>query len=149
MAQGRSLDLARRTMKVVIFGSRYKDLEYERARLLQTRIWNRTKRLPRGSFVITGGAPGVDKWAERARKLQGFDGEVVYAEWRDKYGAYNPRAGFERNSKMLAMEPVLAIGYWDGESNGTHDTAKKAVALGIRVEMHLNDGATVIDDWKP
>lgn len=136
-------------MKVVIFGSRYKGIDLDRARFIQTRIWNRVKRLPRDSFVITGGAPGVDRWAEKARALQGLEGDVVLAKWREENGVYNPRAGFERNSEMLAREPDLAIGYWDGESRGTFDTAKKAVALGIRVEMHLNDGATVIDDWRP
>jgi hypothetical protein len=58
------------------------------------------------------------------------------AQWRDEYGVYNRRAGFERNDKMLDLPPELAIGFWDGVSNGTRHTRDGAERRGITLEMY-------------
>jgi hypothetical protein len=79
--------------------------------------------LASGTVVITGGARGVDKTAEKSALAKGLEVRVFPADW-DKYGK---GAGFIRNQQIVdACDAVVA--FWDGESNGTKDTLKKASA---------------------
>jgi len=86
--------------------------------------------LPEGTFVITGGAEGVDTSAEKAAKNAGHKGHVENANWRPN-GVFDKGAGFKRNIKMLDMlvnpqngDRVLA--FWDGSSKGTKHTIDNA-----------------------
>lgn len=73
--------------------------------------------------VLHGGACGVDTWSGWAARGLGLNVEVIEADWR-KHGK---RAGFIRNSEMLARRPDYVIAFWDGLSRGTLDTISKAV----------------------
>lgn len=116
-------------MRIVVCGSRtWRDADAIRTRLMD---------LPSDAEIIVGGAAGADWLAERVARDLGFTVRVMPAEWRDKHGAYNPRAGFERNTRMLDENPDLVIAFWDGTSRGTENTLKGAEARGIKVEIHL------------
>lgn len=82
-----------------------------------------------------GGALGADQLAEAAARIRGHEVVVVRPDWHPG-GTYNPRAGFERNTVMLDMEPVLVIAFWVGVSRGTRDTIRKAMKRGIATEIH-------------
>lgn len=127
-------------MKIVITGSRgWTDAAPIRARLEQ---------LPPCSFVMHGGAPGVDQLACTIATNLGHAVRAFYADWRVKpdtppgairrrpNGApYDSRAGIRRNLVMLDQEPDLVLAWWDGVSPGTKHMIESAAARGIPVEV--------------
>lgn len=82
--------------------------------------------------VLVGCARGVDQSAREVCKTIQQPFRVFYAEWK-KYGL---RAGFLRNSKMLACSPdeVWTFHRDIEQSKGTKMTAKLAEERGIHVE---------------
>lgn len=89
----------------------------------EERVRNFVRSLPRETVIVSGGANGVDTWAEdEARKL-GMTVYVYPADWK----AYGKRAGFIRNVYIVrAAERVVA--FWDGRSPGT----KSAIEIAQR-----------------
>lgn len=79
-------------------------------------------RLPVHWIVVSGGARGVDSWAVEAAEERGMETIVIPAEW-EKYGK---SAGFRRN-RQIVEESDSVVAFWDGESNDTYDTMKKAI----------------------
>lgn len=78
--------------------------------------------------VITGGAYGVDYWANLWAKENGIDQVIMPANWKRDGKA----AGPIRNKKMVQRaDAILAI--WDGKSKGTqhaiHCAAKEQMLL--------------------
>lgn len=74
--------------------------------------------------IVSGGAQGVDSWAAEIATERGFPVVEIRPNWK-KYGA---GAGFRRNKEIvLAADDVVA--FWDGSSNGTLDSIKKAEKL--------------------
>jgi len=71
--------------------------------------------------IITGGARGVDKAAEKAGKKRGLNVRVFCPDW-ERYGR---AAGMLRNSDVVNNCDRLAA-FWDGASTGTHDAIRKA-----------------------
>lgn len=119
---------------VLVCGSRYSDhtnlaeIEQRAKRLLIAVL-----RDAEVHQMVSGGAPGVDRWAAEVAHLLGIDATIIRPQWR-KDGVYNPRAGFERNAAMLALlkpgrDLVLAV--WDGGSRGTRDTIDGALQAGL------------------
>lgn len=77
--------------------------------------------------VIEGGARGADRaactWAARHEQF-GVRHEPYPAKWREN-GRYNPGAGPERNTQMLAEgKPDLVVAFPGG--SGTRDMIRKA-----------------------
>lgn len=105
-------------MEVVIFGSRYKDATFEHKRVVRLVLAEIVGAFDEDTYVVTGGAIGVDTWADMARLERGLPGEVMRAKWNQD-GVYNVRAGYERNVRMADRRPDLAIGVWDGASGGS------------------------------
>jgi uncharacterized phage-like protein YoqJ len=77
--------------------------------------------LPEGTVVISGGAPGVDSWAEEAAIERGLDVEVYEPQWRRPDGTTDRGAGFKRNQVIVDKSDAV-IAFWDGKSRGTADT---------------------------
>lgn len=82
--------------------------------------------VPRDWTVITGGARGIDSFAHQEAVRLGYATEVMRANWRPSGGAYNPRAGFERNLAMLDRQPALVLAFHAKNSNGTAHTIRNA-----------------------
>jgi hypothetical protein len=98
------------------------------------RIQDRLIEFPRGTRFVSGGARGADRIAAEVARGLGFEVEVMPAFWREG-GAYNPRAGFERNVRMLERNPDLVLAFWDRKSTGTAHTLREAQARNIPIEI--------------
>ena len=80
--------------------------------------------------IISGGAKGADRLAERFAYKHGLPIDIVPAEW-DTYGK---SAGYRRNQVMAAMGDEL-IAFWDGHSKGTKHMIDIALSVGIPVTI--------------
>ena len=67
------------------------------------------------THLISGGANGADKLAERWADENGVAKTILYADW----GKYGKSAGYKRNVAMLGESPEVVIAFWDGKSKGT------------------------------
>ena len=109
-------------MKIAIVGSR----EYPRPQ----DVTDYVARLPADTVIVSGGARGVDSWAERAARARGLAVEIFPANWT----AYGKRAGYVRNAEIVkASDRVVA--FWDGESRGTAHTMECAKHYGKPLEV--------------
>ena len=110
-------------MKLAIVGSRSLD-NYETVKnavdSLSTEV----------TEVVSGGAKGVDSFAERYASEHDIPTVIYKPEWA-KYGK---RAGYIRNKDIVERADfVLAV--WDGESRGTLDSINHARKLGKPVKI--------------
>lgn len=87
--------------------------------------------LPPDTVVVTGGARGVDTWAEIYAEHCGLTTLVFPAEW-DKYGK---GAGFIRN-RLIVENADRVAAFWDGSSPGTANTIEIARQMGKPVEVY-------------
>ena len=84
--------------------------------------------------IVSGGARGVDTWAEEVAKELGLNTIIFKADW-DNHGK---SAGFMRNEKII-NEADLVLAFWDGSSNGTKHSIdlarknKKPINIYVRV----------------
>lgn len=83
------------------------------------------------AVLLTGGAQGADRMAERIAREAGAEVLTVDPDWK----RYGRRAGFVRNLDMLKKAPVLVVAFWDGRSKGTAHAIANAVRLGISVAI--------------
>jgi hypothetical protein len=67
--------------------------------------------------IVSGGAKGADKLAERFAKKYNLDTNILLPEW-DKYGK---SAGYRRNKDIIDACDIC-IAFWDGQSTGTKHT---------------------------
>jgi hypothetical protein len=86
--------------------------------------------LPEGTVVITGGARGVDTWAEQSARLRGLEVVVHLADW-NKHGR---AAGMIRNTTIV-NDADRGVAFWDGQSRGTMDTVRKMRRAGKPIEV--------------
>lgn len=87
-------------------------------------------RLPKDTIIVSGGARGVDSWAETAVGAAGLATRVHRADW-DGLGR---KAGPLRNAAIVAdCDEVVA--FWDGRSRGTLNTAIQAVRASLPVQV--------------
>jgi len=106
-------------MRVAIVGSRnYRDLD---------RVRRYVASLPKGTIVVSGGARGVDKTAERAAKEHGLNVCIYYPNWEKGRGA-----GLARN-KQIVHNCDRLVAFHDGESRGTMFTIEFAAQMSREV----------------
>lgn len=108
--------------RIAIVGSRdYSDLEAVRKYI---------RGLPKDVTIISGGAPGVDRTAEREARKLGLALVIYKADW-DRLGR---GAGIIRNGTIVEnCDRVVA--FWDKESRGTENTIMRARRAGKPVEI--------------
>lgn len=126
--------------RVAIVGSR----EFERLDLVQQAV----RQLGRRVVIVSGGARGVDKTAERTAKRLGYpEPRIFRAAWK----VHGKKAGFIRNKKIVA-EADGVIAFWDGHSPGTQHTlelaekAQKPIILVLEAE---GDIRMIPKNWDP
>ncbi len=81
--------------------------------------------------IITGGAVGVDKLAEREARLRG----IALTVFKPDYELHGKSAPIVRN-KLIAKECDMLIAFWDGSSRGTVFTWRYAAKLGKPVKIY-------------
>lgn len=74
--------------------------------------------------LVSGGARGADKLAERYAGERKLEIEVLKPDWTKGRGA-----GLARNTDIIAKADVV-ITFWDGVSPGTRDSIRKAKKAG-------------------
>ena len=94
--------------------------------------------VPTDALVITGGAPGVDQFAHLEAKRLGYRTDVMNADWRPG-GVFNPRAGLERNIRMLGREPVGVLAFHYQRSPGTAHIVRESWRREIRCWYFTGD----------
>lgn len=127
-------------MKIAIVGSRnFKCRETFKAIMLQ---WNNLelvysdieKKCLRPVSFISGGAIGVDTWAEEFAASHAYDIKVIKPEW-EKYGK---KAGFLRNA-LIIKEAQMIIAFWDGKSKGTKHSIDLAIKEGKPIDIYIRN----------
>ena len=95
-------------------------------------------RLPSDTVVVSGGAPGVDSFAEEAAKAHGLETLIFSADWEQ----LGRRAGPIRNARIVAHADRV-VAFWDGTSRGTLNTVLLARHAGLPVEVRDREGEPV------
>jgi hypothetical protein len=109
-------------MKVAIVGSR----EYPNLSKVRAYIQNP----PINTVIVSGGARGVDKCAEKVATSIGLKTEIYLADWY----RYGKAAGMKRNQQIVeASDRVVA--FWDRESRGTKNSIDTDKKLGKEVTV--------------
>ena len=97
-------------MKVAIVGCR--DFGAHNTQMRE-RVWLLVRQLRRrdpSTIIVSGGARGVDSWAEEAARHFGLGVEVYKADW-DRYGR---GAGHRRNTTIVEVSDAV-VAFWDGK----------------------------------
>lgn len=81
--------------------------------------------------IITGGAVGIDKLAEREARLRG----IPLTVFKPDYETHGKSAPLVRN-KLIAENCDMLIAFWDGSSRGTVFTWRYADKLGKPVKIY-------------
>lgn len=109
-------------------------------------IQRRLEKLPTGTVLMHGGAPGVDTWTGQIGEGLGLLVLVREADWLDHTGCHcrnrgtNLRcmfAGNRRNLQMLDEGPEQVLAFWNGWSPGTRHCKDEALRRGIPMELHV------------
>lgn len=66
--------------------------------------------------LVSGGARGVDTWAEDQARIAGWHTDILPAKW-DLYGK---AAGMMRNAELVQSCDYVYI-FWDGKSPGSRN----------------------------
>lgn len=135
-------------MKIAVVGSRgFKDKEFVKDMV--------AKQLNSGDYLVSGGARGVDTWAEEIipileTGLADFKihKKIFEAKWDDlnapgaviktnKQGKkYNVRAGYTRN-KLIIDNADIVLAFWDGKSKGTKHSIDLAIKAGKPLDIYV------------
>ncbi len=81
-------------------------------------------RLPRNAIIVSGGAKGVDTWAEKTARYHGKVVDIYPANWK-KYGK---SAGFIRNNDIIKNSDIV-IAFLHNGSRGTKHSISLAKYL--------------------
>jgi hypothetical protein len=111
---------------VLIFGSR--DYPYRDDVLIYVAT------LPPRTLVISGGARGVDTWAEEAVMLRPDLRFRCYPVTDEEWKTKGKSAGIERN-KVMGDACTRAVGFWDGKSPGSKHMSRYIFESGK--QLHL------------
>lgn len=108
-------------MKVAIIGSRnfndYEMLEYQVTNILK--LLNITP-----SYIVSGGANGADKLAEKYAEEHNIQLNIIYPDWK----THGKQAGYLRNIQIWQSADI-GIAFWDGISRGTEHSFEIAKKL--------------------
>lgn len=123
-------------MKVAIVGSRdFSDLALVREYISGLHPYDQ---------VVSGGARGVDLYAEQCAIFFGLDVVSFPADW-EKHGK---SAGFIRNKQIVDYADRI-VAFWDGKSRGTAHTIDLARKAGKPVDLKVSpvagEGAATSD----
>jgi len=111
-------------MKLAIVGSRTYENWDEFLKLVQDVIY-----VDGITKIVSGGAKGADKLAEKFADFFEIEKEIYHADW-NKHGR---SAGYIRNKDIIKNSDIV-VAFWDGESKGT----KHAIDLVLKYKKELH-----------
>jgi len=111
-------------MKIAIVGSR----DYP----TRTDVESFIAALPQDTEIVSGGARGVDTWAQIAAVRRGLKVKVFKAEW----SLYGKSAGFIRNQTIVDYADRV-VAFWDGFSKGTAHIIGLVSKAGKPYDVHV------------
>jgi len=111
-------------MKIAIVGSR----DYPTRSEVEAFVYV----LPQDTEIVSGGARGVDTWAQLAAVKRGLKVTIFKAAWH----IHGKGAGFWRNHDIVAYADKI-VAFWDGESRGTAHTIQLAKDASKPVDIHV------------
>ena len=89
---------------------------------------------------ISGGAHGVDSWAEETIDEMNKIINPVYLIKKNIYlpnwNKYGKRAGFIRN-ELIVNEADKVVAFWDGISKGTKHSINLAIKAGKPIDIYI------------
>ena len=136
--------------RIAIVGSR--DWPYHEALRVEAEIRAFVESLPRDTVIVSGGARGVDTWAEQSARNAGL---AVVLHLASKYVVRDaPRhlyiaALFRRNDDIAA--DCTRLEAWSyGDSRGTAHVVTRTLALGKAVNVHRSspDGGDTVEAFR-
>lgn len=89
---------------------------------------------------VSGGAEGVDSWAEEYFRNKRISREIFEPDWRPN-GVYDPGAGFRRNKQIIESADFV-IAFTSG-SNGTKNSIEWAKRLNKSLVVFNEKGEVV------
>ncbi len=119
--------------RIAIVGSR----NYPNKQLVMDFI----NKLPQDTILISGGAKGVDSWAEDEFKKRGMRTEIYHADWYP-FGILDRGAGFRRNYIIVQNSDEI-VAFLFNNSRGTSHTIKIAREAGKPVTIYREDGSFI------
>lgn len=91
---------------------------------------------PRWTTIVTGGATGVDTWAEEAARETGREVVVIRPDYQAMRDAgLNTRAAPLLRNRLIVLKADAVTAFWHGESRGTANAIKHAQELGKRLKI--------------
>lgn len=111
--------------RVAIVGSRYQNHPDPVLFRAQRKVAAFVNNLPLDAVVITGGAVGVDSWAENLARQRGLAVVIHHPDW-DRHGK---KAGMLRNGTIVEDATEVWV-FHDGTSKGTANTIERARIAG-------------------
>lgn len=124
-------------MKIAIVGSRDWAVPDMVSRLVL-----RAKERYGNLWIVSGGAQGVDTFAETAAKRYCVPYLIFPADWK----AYGKGAGFMRNVAIVANADMV-VAFWNGVSRGTESTIELAREAGKPL-LVIGPGGKVLEDTR-
>lgn len=86
--------------------------------------------LPADTEIVSGGARGVDRTAEKAARSRGLEVLIIKPEWK----RLGRTAGFMRNHDIIESADRV-VAFWDGSSKGTAHAIELAWQAGKPCEV--------------
>ena len=108
-------------MKIAVVGSR----DFANKRLMDDEL---SKLMPI-SQVISGGAIGADKMAERWARSNGIETQIFYPDHKRYRHPYHHR------NRLIAEACDRLVAFWNGHSTGTRYTIEYARRIGKPVSV--------------
>ena len=110
-------------MKIAVVGSRdFKDAEFLEEKL--------EPYLPKIALLISGGAQGADKLAERWARKHKIPTEIFLPDHK-RY-----KHAFHHRDRLIAERAEIVIAFWKNRSSGTKYTIHYARKIGRQVVVH-------------
>lgn len=108
-------------MRVAIIGSR------------SITINNLEKYIPKNtSEIVSGGAAGVDKCAEK----YAFENNIKFTVFLPDYNKYGKAAPLKRNLDIIDYSDMV-LAFWDGKSHGTKHVIKNCKNRLVPIKIFL------------
>jgi hypothetical protein len=104
-------------------------------------------RLPPEFKVVSGGAVGVDTWAEEAAKARGM-AVVVHRVTDELVAQLGPKVAPLKRNELIVRDCDKLVAFWDVQSHGTAHAIRLAMMDGKLLKIFTPFGVLRVADQK-